>query len=122
MMQQLAISLWRKSRFACCISCVYDSPVTSRLDYPRPPPHTHASGEVEADENAAATPPTVCRAMGMPGVSGSCHNSNSATGKKIKNDWAISSKGSGFGTPPHYHESPGVHMGVPSARVQAQRE
>ena len=120
MMQQLAISLWRKSRFACCISCVYDSPVTSRLDYPRPPPHTHASGEVEADEHA--TPPTVCRAMGMPGFSVSCHNPNSATGKKIKNDWAISFKGSGFGTPPHYHESPGVHMGVPSARVQAQRE
>ena len=86
----------------------------------RSPPTTHTSAEVEADEHA--TPPTVCRAMGMPGFSVSCHNPNSATGKKIKNDWAISFKGSGFGTPPHYHECPGVHMGVPSARVQAQRE
>ena len=45
---------------------MYDSPVTSRLDYARPPT-THTSTEVEADEHA--TPPTVCRAMSMPGFS-----------------------------------------------------
>ena len=35
---------------------MYDSPVTSRLDYARPPT-THTSAEVDADEHA--TPPTV---------------------------------------------------------------
>ena len=98
---------------------MYDSPVTSRLDYARPP-ITYTSAEVDADEHA--TPPTVCRAMSMPGFSVSCHNPNPATVKKINYAWTISFKGSGFGTPPHSHECPGMHMGVPPARVQAQRE
>ena len=86
----------------------------------RSPPTTHTSAEVEADEHA--TPPTVCRAMSMPGFSVSCPIPTSATGKKRNDVSTISLKGAGFGTPPHSHECPGVHMAVPSARVHLQRE
>ena len=91
---------------------MYDSPVTSRLDYARPP-ITYTSAEVDADEHA--TPPTVCRAMSMPGFSVSCPIPTSATGRKRNDDATISLKGDGFGTPPHSHECPDGRSLCPSA-------